>query len=59
MRAGPVIMTYVPVIMQLLFQQFHQIEFLKVPQVQFIDRVLDIPVETQRKDAHSTTAGWV
>ena len=51
-------LTYVPVIMQLLFQHFHHFEFLKVPQVQFIDRVLDIPVETQRKDAHSTTAGW-
>ena len=41
------------VIMQLVFQQFYQFEFLKVPQIQFIDRVLDIPVATQRRGAHS------
>ena len=43
----------IPVIMQLMFQQFYQFEFLKVPRIQFIDRVLDNPVATQRSGAHS------
>ena len=39
----------IPVVMQLLFQQFYQFEFLKVPQIRFRDRVLDIPVLPQRQ----------
>ena len=38
----------VRVIVQLMFQQFFQSEFLQVPQIHFFDRVLDIPVATQR-----------
>ena len=34
-------------IMQLVFQQFYEFDILKVPQIEFIDRVLDIPVVTQ------------
>ena len=37
----------VPAIMQLLFQQFCKFDILKVPQIQFVDRVLDISVATQ------------
>ena len=36
----------VPVIMQLEFQQFYQFVLLKVPQIQFLDRVSDMRVLT-------------
>ena len=39
-------------IMQLEFQQFCQFELLKVPQIQILDRVLDIPV-ARSVGAHS------
>ena len=38
----------VPALMQLVFQQSYEFDILKVPQIQFIDRVLDTPVVTQR-----------
>ena len=38
----------VPVIMQRQFQQSKLFEFLEEPQIQFIDRVLDLPVVPRR-----------
>ena len=37
-----------PEIMQLVFQQFKSYIYLEVPQLQFIDRVLDLSVVPQR-----------
>ena len=39
----------VPVIMQLLFPQSFPLEKVKVPQIQFLDRLLKHPVVPQRQ----------
>ena len=47
-EGGPRILVDVPVIMQLKFQQSVPLEKVKVPQVQFLDRLLEHPVVPQR-----------